>query len=627
MSKRSLLFVGLALAIAAGPVIAQEWDIPSPDQAEHPGAEAAPASSPTTYPDPEGFERRSQIIMKGLADNDLAKWRRGYFAGGDPGKYLPGPAMAKLVLDPDASEPRKYMNDDRSWKEHYHFAAVNWGRFYPLFSDALTEETRQKVSQQASRYRAYWDGGGTENHKIMWFTTSLVLPHYLPGETFAQKPDDWVIQNRKNWLRDYVKGLYEAGQGEWDSSTYLMFDVNGMLNIYDFSPDPETRLLAKAALDWYLSGYALKYNAGVYTAPNQRGYPDGAVKKIADQTGWLWWDAEGVDLQPEDTRNFLYTMHAITSSYRPNQVIHNIAKKNLPMLPVEQRNSKPNYWGGTSTPKPNAYQESFYITPEYTMGSLWNGHGGQMTRFQVVARTDAGGVPLTGGHPRASDHRGNKTGIKFHDGIGRYDQTAQVGPTQITMSKVPEGEEVRWSFFSLPERVDRLVNTGDWWIIRVDETFLGLQGLGESSEVADSPLSQEDIERGRGTAKILKFHAGENGYTGFVLETADTGRFDSADAFARALNENAQLNDSQSAQAGKLEYTSVTGQQIAVQYQPDQSHAEVSIDGEQVSFADWPVYGGPIVTCEDGVLSVTDGEDGFVVDFSGEMPIYKPYEK
>ena len=69
---------------------------------------------------------RAKRIRSGLAKEDLQRWRTGYFAGGDPGKYLPGAAMARLIEDPNDAEARRYMNDDRSYKEQYHFAAVNW---------------------------------------------------------------------------------------------------------------------------------------------------------------------------------------------------------------------------------------------------------------------------------------------------------------------------------------------------------------------------------------------------------------------------------------------------------------------------------------------------------------------
>jgi hypothetical protein len=617
LSLPVLLLVGVWSPAAGG----GDWPIPDPRTAAHPGQKHAPASSPTTYDDEAGFKQRAGMILMGLAQNDLGKWRKGYFRGGDPGKYLPGAAMARLILNPADAEPRKYMNDDRSYKEHYHFAAVNWARFYPIFKDALTEETRRRLAERAARYSAYHSGKGTENHKVMWYTSALVLPHYLEGGMIGRMSKVAVLRKMKQWLRSYARGLYAAGQGEWDSSTYLMFDVNGMLNIYDFSPDPQCRLLAKAALDWMLTAYALKYTDGVFTAPNQRGFAAAPVEKIADRCGWLWWNASA-KLTPDHHRHSLYTMHAITSGYRPNRVICNIARRKLAKLPFESRNSKPDYWGGTSTPKPNVYQETVYATRHYTMGSLWSGHGGQITRFQLVASSDAGGIVFTGGHPRASDHTGKKTGIRFTDGIGRYDQTAQIGGTHICMSLVPADETHAYSFFSVPSQV-RYGTRGSWFVIQADNTYLGLRGLGEKPELGETELSDKERRKGRKPQAILKFRGRK---TGFVLITSDGDTYRSAGAFADALNHRVKIDTTNYASDMRLVLTDLADRKIEMQYQAGQPRASVKVDGKATDFSNWPVYDGPYVSQKGGVLTVNDGSDGFVIDFSGVIPVYKPWK-
>ena len=157
--------------------------------------------------------------------------------------------MAKLLLNPDDAEARQFMNDERSPKEHYHFAAINWARFLPVFGSALTPETKHTLAAEAGKYSAYLNLGGTENHKMMNLCAAAVLPEYLEGGRIANKDKEAALREAKDMLRAYVKGLYAAGQGEWDSPTYLMFDLHGFLNIYDFSSDPEMRLIAAAARD------------------------------------------------------------------------------------------------------------------------------------------------------------------------------------------------------------------------------------------------------------------------------------------------------------------------------------------------------------------------------------------
>ncbi len=630
------LFVAIvAILASAGSALSADplgpsdanWPYPFKTVKTHPGAKAAPASSPETYPHSKAFFQRARKVIQGLGDEDLGKWRRGWFArGGDPAKYLIGAAMARLIADGDDAQARKYMNDERTYKEHYHFGTVNWARFYPLFGEkVLSKEMQQKFADAGFRYGSYSSPRGTENHKVMWWTSANVLPYYT-GKGLSRRSAKATLQHGKQQLRSYVKGLYKAGQGEWDSSTYLMFDVNGMLNIYDFSEDAEARLLAKAALDWYLAGYALKYTDGVYCAPNQRGYAPGPVEKIADETGYLWWGSRA-KITPEDLSNARHTLHAITSAYRPNKVITNIATKNLPKLPAEQRNTKPNYWHGLRLePNPGVYHESVYLSKHYTMGSLWNGHGGQMSRFQIVAGTPDGGVPFTGGHP---------TGYKYKDGGGKYDQTAQVGAVHVLLSRIAKDDPVGYVFFSLPEGVEKPTRHGEWYVITAGKTYLALLPLSEKSEIGKTELSPKQkqrnakaIEQGkdpRYTPKpILKLHGPS---TGWVLVTGDAGTYDSPDAFKASLGKR-KVDVSGWPTKGHVSFVTPDGRDTRVSYQEGKDRPAVAIDGTVVDYDQWDaVYAGPYVKQDDGVLRVTDGKDGFIVDFTGEKPVYKPWKK
>ncbi|MFW5838965.1 MAG: hypothetical protein ACOCZE_00130, partial [Planctomycetota bacterium] len=108
----------IATILIPSTTLSADWDIPSPEDTTHPGAQEAPAGSPKTYPDSKGFDVRSQKLIDALKDEELGRWRRGYFAGGDPAKYDQGPIMAKLLVDPKAADAIKFINDDRSYKQH-----------------------------------------------------------------------------------------------------------------------------------------------------------------------------------------------------------------------------------------------------------------------------------------------------------------------------------------------------------------------------------------------------------------------------------------------------------------------------------------------------------------------------
>jgi hypothetical protein len=608
----------IAVWCLVAPLAGAAWNLPA--AADPPGGNAA--ADPRTYPDAAGLDTRFTAIKKALATNDLGKWRRGYFAGGDPGKYLPGAAMARLLLDPKDPEAQKYLNDERSAKEHYHFAAVNWARMLPVFGDALTPETRKVLQEQAARYGAYLEGTGTENHKTMWMTSANVLPSYLEDGRLAKQSKEAALANAKRQLRNYVKGLYAAGQGEWDSSTYLMFDINGLLNVYDFAKDPETRLIARAGLDWLVAGYALKYRDGVYTAPNQRGFAKTPAGSIADQTGWLWW---GGNAKPSDEsmRNFLYTVHPATSAWKPNRVLTRIARKEVAPLPVEQRNSKPNYWyGKNEPPTPGQYRETVFSGRHHTLGSLWNGWGGQMTRFQWVASGPKGGIAFTGGHP---------TGGKYEDGNGKYDQSAQVGGALISVARLPADEPLRHVFFSLPEEATAVEKEG-WWILQAGDAFAAVHPIGGAAVKTESELSDKQKQENadalaknqapRHSPRPLLKIAGDN--PGFILETADKEEAGSAAAFAAALRSKTKLDASRWETGSEITYTTLAGKVIRLRYQADKEFAEVSVDGAPVASENWPIYGGPLVRADKGVLEVSDGKEGYRVDFTGDLPVYGP---
>lgn len=588
------------------------WEFPAlPEAARTPTADVPAAADPRGYPDAEGFRTRVGAVVRTLSVEDLATWRRGYFAGGDPGKYLPGAAIARLMADPQDPEALRYQNDDRSYREHYHFAAVNWARFLPLYGQtALTDETRRKLADAFHAFN-YLQVGGTENHRTMWMTSANVLPCFLGVGSNRQSREE-TLANAKRQLRDYVKGLYFAGSGEWDSSTYLMFTVNGLLNIYDFSPDPECRLLAQAGLDLMVAGYALKYTGGIFCGPNQRGHAKRPYETIADQTGFLWWGPDAPDNAAK--RDYRYALHAATSAWRPGPALTAIARRRLPNLPAEQRNSKANYWYGQRIePRAGATQESLWIAPDLTMGSLWNAHASQHTRFMIAVDTPTGAVAFTGGHPRQCDHNARKTGLGFRDGTGRYVQSAQWGDTYLCMALVPDEEEADYAYFAYPPSCQPEDFEG-WTLFRTSTAVVAVRALGGAQERAATPPDKAGARD-----PILKFSGRRTGFFvvvgGADLPAKLADRVPDTSRFASDLT---------------VAWRTADGQRVAATFDPDPAGdlhgnraCRFAVAGVPQDLASWPIFGGPFVRQTPGRLEVTDGRDGFAVDFWGDMPRYE----
>jgi hypothetical protein len=614
------------LAATAGPCLAADYKPLDPQDTEPPAAEAAPAASPLTYDDPEGFEQRAERIVRACATVDLKKYRTGYFSGGDPGKYLPLHAMARLLLNGDDAQALKYLNDERAPTQHYHFAAVNWARLVPLFGEALEPDTLVTFTQKAAGRNSYISthGRGTENHHVMQLTSGVVLPDYLNTRRFGGTDTARAKAKAKQWLRWYVRNLYHYGQGEWDSSTYVMFDLNGMLNIYDFSKDPECRLLARAALDWYAMALALKYVNGMHAGPKERGWTARAFDSIGDQTCWLWWGSTG-DPGDRDLSGFRYAIHPITSSWRPNKVLCNLARREVTPLPAEYRNAKPNYWHGLDKPpirpRANVSQESLHVTEHYTLGTTWWAEDvcTQLVRLQLGAKTRDGAVGFTGsapgsynGKPRYRSGQGThiirKSMSVDPKTVATYVQYCQVGPTAICMAVFPAPADEKFTYFSRPVE---FIEYGEWRAARAGNAFIGVR-----------PLSGEIEERTLGGKLPAMVFPGER--SGFVLHTADTNRFSGLSDFCAAL-ETTPVDLSAWDREAKVTCDTMDGRTVEMQHRRGKDHAAVRINGREVDYANWPVYDGPHVRQADGVLTVTDGTDGFVVDFSGQMPEYRPW--
>ncbi len=595
---------------------AAEWTIPDPATTRHPG-DTVPAASPLSYADSEAFSRRGQLILHGLAVEDLQKWRSGYFTGGDPGKYLPGAAMAKLIRDPADAMARTYLNDARSPGEHYHFAAVNWSRLLPIFGSVIEPATLATYTAGAAKATAYVNGGGTENHKTMWFTSSLVLPAFLPGDRFAGQTKADVMTRQKAWLKGYVKNLYRYGQGEWDSSTYLMFGLHGMLNIYDFCPDPEARLWARAALDWMATTYALKYTDGVYCAPNQRGHAGGPVQTISDQTGWLWWGSDR-HLEAADAAGFRYAIQPLTSSWRPSRVTCNIAKRQVKPLPAIQRNTKPNYYFGQGLPpQANIWRETVQIDRDYTLGCLWAGNGGQCTRIQLVAHATGGALALTGGSPVGrNDGNGSIQRWKYGDGNGLYDQSAMLDGTLVCLTRLPDDEIIDHAFVTIPVGCTPVLH-GDWWVMPVGRVRVGVRSLGAEASVGTAEVDPAGKSKTAPPA-ILRIPGRR---VGFILQVAPLSAHADDATFATALAGCAiDLKRFASNQAVSIQ--ALNGRTMSVAW-GEQNQPVVNHDDRLVDQAGWAVYEGPFLRQGDGVLTISDGSTAYTIDTTGDLPVYR----
>ncbi|MEM1137470.1 MAG: hypothetical protein AAGI07_16645, partial [Bacteroidota bacterium] len=401
-----------------------------------------PVWSSTTYPDEAGYQRRiagilERIATEGFGERSKARstcpdtglpvytWalegetiispytgktytqgETGYFGpkirnesgdiikfGGDPLKYDLPPATASLLLRKDIRKVKGFLSIPANLNQHYHFATVNWARFYPLLAKEMGEnwikdfshsvDTYKENRRPSDGYRQYLSplsrhhtllgekgdllggnikDGGTENHKMMWRTSSLLYTDWLPDT--AKISGVPLLQAKKDLLQifgNFGERVWDKGNGEYDSGTYYPHSLNGLYNLFDFAKDSRSKEIASALIDYYLGTFALKSFQSVIAGAQKRS--NVPTNKSGEMVRTLWsWTGEGSALIEEKAH---IAIQQVTSSYRPNKVIYNLLTKQIP-LPFEAEMTRPDY----HVRQRNEFQEYFYCDSSFAMGTV-----------------------------------------------------------------------------------------------------------------------------------------------------------------------------------------------------------------------------------------------------------------
>ena len=626
--------------------------------------------------------------------------------GGDPLKYDLPPATACLILGQRVEEAKAFLSIPGNLNQQYHFACKNWARFYPLLADKMGDSWKKGFFQAVAHYaesRRPSDGerewlnlasphnlvgqkdyllggnpvdGGTENHKTMWRTSCLLYSQLFPDTArISGYPVKEAEKLSKEMLRDYLKRLLITGNGEYDSQVYYPHSIESFLNLYDFSPDEETRLLAKFAIDYYFVTYGLKVIDGTIAGAQKRGY---LAEKIPNEMENMLWAFFNHTSRPMD--NAAVTIQQATTTYRPNRIICNIVNKNL-KTPFNARMSRPFY----HMDKAGAFAETFYCSDSYALGNVQMtivDNPNQQMVWSLVTRGKDKPLCFSGGQPLRGSTSGHSP----------YTQTLQDKGTLIVMTApttilsevdtlappTPEGytranywhlsvndqyksfelsnrkkygsdplHEVRLPADSSPEEIDRFWNEsknsastwfyfprelqpaklGNRFYFNAGSMLLAVIPLTENAQIVriDQPLSLKNKEAQKFFREysILAF-TGE--VSGYIIETVEKSKFPDIADFDSYLTRKTKFVFHP--EKLRVDYTSGFNDKIRFQYNPVGLRCNAFINGKRQDFdqfTEGAVYYSPYLNIRDGFMEVSDGKERYRVDFRGEMPVYTVY--
>jgi hypothetical protein len=627
--------------------------------------------------------------------------------GGDPLKYDLPPATAALLLNQEVDRAKAFLGIPGNLRQQYHFACKNWARFYPLLADEMGDKWKNKFYGWVGSYsesRRPSDGGnewldlsknhnlvgepgellggntidgGTENHKTMWRTSALLYAQLFPDSAkisgYSTKEAEKLT---KEMLVDYAKRILQTGNGEYDSQVYYPHSIEGFLNLYDFSPDEETRQLAKFLLDYYFATYGLKVIDGTIAGAQKRGYL--AQNKPGEMEIMQWAFFNHTSRKMDDVHT---QIQQTTTSYRPNKMIGDITTKNIP-LPFEAKMSRPFY----HMDRAHAFAETFYCSKSYAMGNIQMtivDNPNQQMVWSLVAEGTDGPLCFSGGHPMR----------KSTSGHSPYTQTLHSKGTLILLtaptknipgadtliaplhSKIvranlwhlPAGEQGkdfetrnrqkygRKELFPLKKLKGNSANSyqtffeenqgsaSSWfyypnslqpknengtWIFEANETYVAVIPLTEKSFVVAPPQKVQNKIKGSAGKFFRDYNLlvfpGE--ISGFIVETAEKSEFESSDDFLQSIHSKTVINTSDLSEKISLAYQSIAGDKMEMKYQPEGLRCEAVINGKKINwdnFTGGAVYDSPFVKVKNGKMEVSNGMQGYSVKFEGNMPIWK----
>ena len=630
--------------------------------------------------------------------------------GGDPLKYDLPPATAALLLNGDNQLAKAFLGIPGNMRQQYHFACKNWARFYPLAGNLMGDVWKSEFYGWIGRYseaRRPSDGdrenaplpvahnlvgepgellggnplnGGTENHKTMWRTSGLLYAQLLPDTAkVSGYPVKQAERLTRDMLQDYLKRLLITGNGEYDSQIYYPHSIEGFLNLYDFSPDEETRQMAKFALDYYFLTYGLKVIDGTIAGPQKRGYLAGSYPGEMETMLWAFFGNLSRDMD-----NVTASIHQVTTAYRPNRVIYNIVNKNL-NVPFEARMSRPFY----HMDHPHAFAEYFYCSNSYAMGNIQMtivDNPNQQMVWSLVSRGSDKPLSFSGGHPMRGSTSGHSP----------YTQTFQMKGTLMLLTAPTQSADLSDSLvapnYSKAERENL-------WLLPESEQGSGYEIKNRNKYAAahlhfvekpndDSP---SEIERfwseSKGSAAswfyyprqlvprqidgVFYFEAGDmfiavipldsgayvltppsdyllkpsseaqkffNDYSllvflglvsGYIVETAEKSAYSNLAEFSRAIVSAGKPTLSETGKSPELRYRNLNGDLLEMIYRPEGLRCIAFVNGEKQDwdhYTNGAVYESPFLKVKDGIMKVTDGREGYEVDFRGNIPLVKPME-
>jgi ribosomal protein S18 acetylase RimI-like enzyme len=213
-----------------------------------------------------------------------------------------------------------------------------------LDSPLLTPQLRKEIEAAILDFCYWYDQPGvrgmcfhTENHQILFHSCELLAGQLFRDDTFRNdgRTGEWHSAHGAELARQWMDQRARFGFSEWLSNCYFEEDLLALLNLYDFSQDPDIRRQAGLLADTLLLEIALHQFRGVMATTHGRTYAPLILHERQASTTAIAWLVFGLGaLHP---RTNLALAALCTSDYVCPPILHTIAHDQREEITLRER--------------------------------------------------------------------------------------------------------------------------------------------------------------------------------------------------------------------------------------------------------------------------------------------------
>lgn len=487
----------------------------------------------------------------------------------------------------------------------------------------LSESARQALRNAWKTYMPY--RGDTENHFLLYYTCLYLMSEMWPEEPaetwYTGKSSEANKREAQEWIEAWIKLTTMRGQGEYDSPHYMGVYLIPMSYLSAWAKDPAMKKRATMMLDYLIADYAAENLDGLFVGAHSRVYDGQLLEKsagVSSDFGWQWF---GLGHPSDPPHNYLL-YYLLASGYEPPGILRQIATdRSHPYTHYERKRTR-NRWRFYDELHGPVYKTT-YVRREYAVSS---DQGGVLQPIQQHSWGVTWSVPDARGvqntlftmNPHSSVHElqtyfvfGRDFGIeqvvrskRTYDspdkllGGSPFEKIFQDQDTVIALYNIDR--EARFShvngFFS-KDLTEVREDPSGWLLARAGDAFIACRPL--------QPFTWKPIANG-GRRLFSPYPR-----NGIVVQVAARSEYRDFEAFRNSIVRlplEFQLDP-----VPAVRFRSLRGKLMEFTY-----GETPKLDGKQLDYAHWPLFGGPFVEAavDSGQLTLKYGKSRRVLDFN-----------